>query len=66
VHETTRTTPGVALGVTDHVWSIAELIEAANDPSEAPPLTPAEMAREKLGKVKLHVIQGGKTAKSRR
>ena len=26
-HEALRTTPAVALGLTDHVWSIAELIE---------------------------------------
>jgi IS1 family transposase len=29
VHETTRTTPAMALGITDHVWSVAELVEAA-------------------------------------
>jgi IS1 family transposase len=34
-HETIRTTPAVALGITDHVWSIAELIDAAfADPPE--------------------------------
>jgi hypothetical protein len=27
VHEALRTTPAVALGITDHTWSIAELIE---------------------------------------
>lgn len=31
VHETIRTTPALALGVTDHVWSIAHLIKAALD-----------------------------------
>lgn len=29
VHETIRTTPAMALGLTDHPWSIAELIDAA-------------------------------------
>lgn len=29
VHETLRITPAMALGVTDHVWSVAELVEAA-------------------------------------
>jgi hypothetical protein len=29
VHETLRTTPAVATGLTDHVWSIGELIDAA-------------------------------------
>jgi hypothetical protein len=27
VHEALRITPGMAIGITDHVWSIAELIE---------------------------------------
>src|SRR5205085_9891265 len=29
VHETIRVTPAMALGLTDHPWSIAELIDAA-------------------------------------
>ena len=29
VHETTRITPAMGLGVTDHIWSVAELVEAA-------------------------------------
>lgn len=37
VHETIRTTPAVALGVADHVWSIAELIEAATQGVVEPP-----------------------------
>jgi hypothetical protein len=37
VHETIRTTPAMALGLTDHPWSIAELIDAAlHGRSEAP------------------------------
>jgi IS1 family transposase len=28
VHETLRTTPAMALGVSDHIWSIAELVNA--------------------------------------
>ncbi len=31
VHETLRITPAMQLGVTDHVWSIGELIDAALD-----------------------------------
>ncbi len=31
VHETLRITPSMQLGVTDHVWSIGELIDAALD-----------------------------------
>ena len=30
VHETLRITPAMALGVTDHIWTIGELIEAAS------------------------------------
>jgi hypothetical protein len=29
VHETLRVTPAMALGVTDHIWTIGELIDAA-------------------------------------
>src|SRR5438477_12687303 len=31
VHETLRITPAMQLGVTDHVWRIGELIDAALD-----------------------------------
>jgi hypothetical protein len=29
VHETLRVTPAMPLGLTDHVWTISELVEAA-------------------------------------
>ena len=29
VHETLRITPAMQLGVTDHVWTISELVDAA-------------------------------------
>jgi hypothetical protein len=32
VHESLRITPAMALGVTDHIWDIGELIEAATEP----------------------------------
>ncbi len=35
VHETIRMTPAMALGVTDHIWDIGDLIDAALSP-EAP------------------------------
>lgn len=41
VHETLRCTPAMALGVTDHVWSIAELIDAALTGPVAAPMPPA-------------------------
>jgi hypothetical protein len=35
VHETLRITPAMQLGVTDHIWSIGELVDAAMS-NEAP------------------------------
>ena len=40
IHETLRCTPAMALGVTDHVWSVRELVETALGMPEPPPLTP--------------------------
>jgi IS1 family transposase len=55
VHETLRTTPTVSLGITDHVWSIGELIDAAL--TAAPPKpTPTAPDRRR----QFRVIQGGK------
>ena len=31
VHETLRITPAMAVGVTDHIWTIGELLDAALD-----------------------------------
>lgn len=39
VHGALRTTPAVALGVTDHVWSLDELVAAALTEPEPDPLT---------------------------
>jgi hypothetical protein len=36
VHSSIKTTPAVELGVTHHIWSIEELIEAAERPDELP------------------------------
>jgi hypothetical protein len=38
VHETLRCTPAMALDVTDHIWTIAELVTVALEPSDVPPL----------------------------
>jgi hypothetical protein len=38
VHETLRCTPAMAPGVTDHIWTIGELVQAALEPSDVPPL----------------------------
>lgn len=44
VHQTLRVTPAVEAGVTDHVWSLAELIEKAlvalDEPPPMPPVGP--------------------------
>jgi IS1 family transposase len=50
VHETIRCTPAMSLGLTDHIWSIAELIER----SAYPDLLPPRMAP-------FTVIRGGKS-----
>jgi IS1 family transposase len=52
-HEALRMTPAMALGITDHVWSIGELIEAALKavPTKPTP-TPAQRRRS------FRVIQG--------
>ena len=40
VHMTLRVTPAMEAGLTDHVWSVEELIVAALDAYEAPPAPP--------------------------
>jgi IS1 family transposase len=54
VHEAHRTTPAVACGIADHVWSIGELIDAALAN------VPDDLGRRRKP-VKLTVIDGGKT-----
>jgi hypothetical protein len=55
VHETLRTTPAIAIGITDHVWSIGELIDSSL--TAAPPKpTPTAPERRR----QFRVIQGGK------
>jgi hypothetical protein len=55
VHETLRTTPGIAIGVADHVWSIGELLDAA---LAVEPPAPTETAPDRRRRFRL--IQGGK------
>ena len=67
VHETIRTTPAIALGVTDHIWSIAELIERATQALVPPPAPQPSLPRDLdtgllAGRkpFRLWVIRGGK------
>jgi IS1 family transposase len=71
VHEAVRCTPAMALGVTDHVWTVGELIDAALNAPEPPPLiAPTRPRGMSAGKSKDHrhdghlrrlrVIPGGK------
>jgi hypothetical protein len=55
VHESLRSTPAMALGIADHVWSIGELIDAALATQSDAPRTPAPDRRRKF-----RVIDGGK------
>jgi IS1 family transposase len=52
VHERLRTTPAAALGLTDHPWSIAELIEGAAQGAVEPP------PGRRVGRFRL--IEGGR------
>jgi IS1 family transposase len=55
-HEALRTTPAVSLGVTDHVWLIGELIDAA---LATQPITPETTAPDR--RKRFQVIEGGKS-----
>ena len=61
VHETLtpdalhQTTPAVALGIADHVWSIGELIDAALAAQPIEPVVTAPGRRRRF-----RVIEGGK------
>lgn len=75
VHETLRCTPAMALGVTDHIWSVGELVDAALSqpagmpPDIAPPVPPKYRSFRGEGlpadrrPTKLYVISGGKGRK---
>jgi hypothetical protein len=71
VHESLRVTPAMEAGITTHVWSVQELIEAALAETPAPPPEPKPLRprEEAPGPVRelpgdrgwLRVIDGGKT-----
>jgi hypothetical protein len=54
-HETIRSTPAEALGLTDHAWSIGELLDAALAVATPDPTETAPDRRRKF-----RVIEGGK------
>jgi hypothetical protein len=54
-HEALRSTPAVSLGITDHAWSIGELIYAALATQPQTPETTAPDRRKRF-----QVIEGGK------
>jgi hypothetical protein len=56
VHESLRTTPAMALGTSDHVWSIGELLDAALATQPITPITSAPNWRKRF-----RVIDGGKS-----
>ena len=56
-HETLGSTPAMELGLTNHVWSVEELIERAQEVPAPPPLPPPP---EPYGQPKLRLIRGGK------
>ena len=76
VHEALRVTPAMQLGVTDHIWTIGELIARALEAPETAPVAPppappkgmsagaAKGERRGTGlgpRPKLYVIKGGRT-----
>ena len=65
-HETLRCTPAMALGVTDHIWTVGELVQAALEPSDVPPLprpTQPTTLRPGYRPFRPVVIRGGKLSK---
>ena len=54
-HETIRTTPAMALGIADRVWTIGDLLEAALA-AEPPKPTPTAPDRRR----RFRVIEGGR------
>jgi IS1 family transposase len=54
VHEALKTTPAVALGITDRVWTVGDLLDAALATQPIEPITTAPDRRRRL-----RVIKGG-------
>jgi hypothetical protein len=56
VHEALRTTPAVALGIADRVWTIGDLIDAALATLPVEPVTTAPDRRRRFRVVE---VEGG-------
>jgi hypothetical protein len=56
VHEALRSTPAVALGIADRVWTIGDLIDAA---LATQPITPETTASDR--RKQFRVIDGGRS-----
>jgi IS1 family transposase len=56
VHESLRTTPAVALGIADRVWTVGDLLDAALATQPIDPVVSAPDRRKRF-----RVIEGGKT-----
>lgn len=62
IHETIRCTPAMQVGVTDHVWTLDELIEAATTTPKRPPAPEAPRPTTYAVRVpKLRLINGGRS-----
>lgn len=59
VHETIRMPPAMALGVTDHIWTIGELIEAALNCEAPEPVSPVPLPPQGRVAGPFRVIDGG-------
>jgi hypothetical protein len=67
VHGTLRTTPAMAMGVTDHVWTAEELVVAAlaketapESPKGCPSPEPTSTTVTPSAPVRFTVLRGGK------
>ncbi len=68
VHETIRCTPAMELGVTDHIWTIGELVAEAlkgEEVSKPEPPKPTTTLRPGHQPLRLRVIRGGRISKPR-
>ena len=59
IHGSTRITPAMALSVTDHIWTIGELIEAALKCEAPEPVNPVPLPPQGRMVGPFRVIDGG-------